>query len=226
MTITETSDNQLSKSNIRNGQLGCRPSPQAPYRGSASCPKELYPKSGLAAGRLIHCFDRISADGLDRLVTVRAKVSRIDGVAGAWGSCAIAARQPHRKHRAFARLARHCHVASHHARELAGEGKTEPRPAVAARCQRIGLREILEQFRLLLRGHTDALIRDGKLDPVAAADHPSRSQHRALAPKPVPELRDCRRTPMAFFLSLNRPFRDGHHTGRSHSPGIPLHKIA
>src|SRR5262245_23885129 len=24
--------------------------------------------------------------------------------------------------------------------------------------------------------------------------------------------------PMAFFLSLNRPFRDGHHTGRSHSP--------
>src|SRR5262249_61815114 len=29
---------------------------------SASCPKELYPKSGLAAGRLIHCFDRISAD--------------------------------------------------------------------------------------------------------------------------------------------------------------------
>src|SRR5262249_48019916 len=28
-----------------------------------------------AAGRLIHCFDRISADGLDRLVTVRAKVS-------------------------------------------------------------------------------------------------------------------------------------------------------
>jgi hypothetical protein len=30
-------------------------------------PEELYPKSGLAAGRLIHCFDRISADGLDRL---------------------------------------------------------------------------------------------------------------------------------------------------------------
>jgi len=28
-----------------------------------------------AAGRLIHCFDRISADGPDRLVTVRAKVS-------------------------------------------------------------------------------------------------------------------------------------------------------
>src|SRR5262249_30583432 len=45
-------------------------------------PEELYPKSGLAAGRLIHCFDRISADGLDRLVTVRANVSRIDGAAG------------------------------------------------------------------------------------------------------------------------------------------------
>src|SRR5215831_6219714 len=28
-----------------------------------------------AAGRLIHCFDRISGDGLDRLVTVQATVS-------------------------------------------------------------------------------------------------------------------------------------------------------
>src|SRR6516162_11825091 len=28
-----------------------------------------------AAGRLIHCFDRTSAEGLDRLVTVRAEVS-------------------------------------------------------------------------------------------------------------------------------------------------------
>src|SRR6516165_1560957 len=29
----------------------------------------------MPAGRLIHCFDRISANGLDRLVTVRAEIS-------------------------------------------------------------------------------------------------------------------------------------------------------
>ena len=36
-----------------------------------------------------------------------------------------AARQAHCKSRAFARLARHCHVAAHHAGELAGNGKAE-----------------------------------------------------------------------------------------------------
>src|SRR5262249_45375454 len=44
-----------------------------------------------------------------------------------------AARQAHRKHRTFAQLARHGHVASHHARELAGDGKAEPRAAEALR---------------------------------------------------------------------------------------------
>src|SRR5262249_12889778 len=83
----------------------------------------------------------------------------------------LAPRQPHRKHRALARLARHRHVAAHHARELAGDGKAEAGSAVAARSQGIGLGEILEQFRLLLRRHTDAAIRDGKLDPVAAVRH-------------------------------------------------------
>src|SRR5262249_9307455 len=42
-----------------------------------------------------------------------------------------AARQAHREHRAFARLARHRHIAAHHARELAREGKAEPRAAEA-----------------------------------------------------------------------------------------------
>src|SRR5262245_40034054 len=49
-----------------------------------------------------------------------------------WLGC-CAARQPHRKDRALARLARHGHVAPHHARELARDGKPEPRPTVAAR---------------------------------------------------------------------------------------------
>src|SRR5436305_12874655 len=50
-----------------------------------------------------------------------------------------AAGQPHREHRAFALLAGHGHVAAHHARKLAREGKAEPRAAVAARGQGIGL---------------------------------------------------------------------------------------
>src|SRR5262249_36794401 len=134
-------------------------------------PEELYPKSGLAAGRLIHCFDRISADGLDRLVTVRAKVSRIDGVAGAWRSCAIAARQTHREHRAFSLLARHGHVTPHPSRRPARDGKAEPVAAVAARGERIRLGEILKQFCLLFGGHADAAIRDRKLNPVASVRH-------------------------------------------------------
>ena len=52
----------------------------------------------------------------------------------------------------------HRHVAAHHARELAREGKAEPRPAVTARRQRIGLREFLKQFRLLFGGQADAAI--------------------------------------------------------------------
>jgi hypothetical protein len=85
-------------------------------------------------------------------------------VAGSWR---LAPRQAHSKHRALARLARHRHIATHHARELAREGKAEPRPAVAARDQGIGLGEFLEQFRLLFGGQPDASIGDGKLDPVA-----------------------------------------------------------
>jgi hypothetical protein len=37
-----------------------------------------------------------------------------------------AARQAHCISRAFARLARHCHVAAHHAGELAGDGEAQP----------------------------------------------------------------------------------------------------
>src|SRR6476469_10335144 len=64
-------------------------------------------------------------------------------------------RQAHREHRPLARLACQCHVAAHHARELAREGKAEPRPAVAARGERIRLGEFLEQFRPLFSGQAD-----------------------------------------------------------------------
>ena len=56
-----------------------------------------------------------------------------------------AGRQAHCKSRAFARLARHCHVAVHHACELAREGKAEP-VAVAPRSELIGLGEFLNNF--------------------------------------------------------------------------------
>src|SRR5262249_37179543 len=64
--------------------------------------------------------------------------------------------QPHGEHRTFALLTHHRHVATHHARELAGDGEAEPGAAVAARGQGIGLGEILKQFCLLLRRHADA----------------------------------------------------------------------
>jgi hypothetical protein len=79
-----------------------------------------------------------------------------------------ACRQAHRKHRTLARFACHRHVAAHHARELAREGKAEPRAAVAARGQGLRLGEFLEQSRLLFGGQPDAGIRDCKLDPVAS----------------------------------------------------------
>ena len=85
-----------------------------------------------------------------------------------WGS---AARQAHRKDRTFARLARHGHVAAHHARELAGEGETESRAAEALRGRSIGLAELLEQLGLLLRCHADAGVGDGELDEAAAIAH-------------------------------------------------------
>src|SRR5262245_27898155 len=62
-----------------------------------------------------------------------------------------AARQAHRKHRALARLARHCHIAAHHPRELARDSEPEPRSPEALSGGGIGLAELLEQLCLLLR---------------------------------------------------------------------------
>ena len=85
-----------------------------------------------------------------------------------------AARQAHCKDRAFARLARHCHVAAHHAGELAGDGEAKAGAAETLRGRGIGLGELLKQLCLLLRRHADASIGNGKLDPVASIGHPAR----------------------------------------------------
>src|SRR5262245_53255376 len=82
-----------------------------------------------------------------------------------------AARQADGQHRALSRLARHGHVAPHHARELSGDGKAEPRAAEALRGRDIGLAELLEQLGLLLSRHADAGVGDGELDEVAAIAH-------------------------------------------------------
>jgi hypothetical protein len=59
------------------------------------------------------------------------------------------------------------HVATHHACELAGDGKAEPGAAETLRRRPIGLAELLEQLGLLLRGHADAGIGDRELDEQA-----------------------------------------------------------
>src|SRR6516164_1914357 len=87
-----------------------------------------------------------------------------------------AARQTHREHRAFARLARHRDVAAHHARELAGDGEAETGAAETLRGRDIGLSELLEQLGLLFGGHADAGVGDCELDPVATVGDPARPQ--------------------------------------------------
>src|SRR5262249_20990848 len=77
--------------------------------------------------------------------------------------------QAHRKDRTFAQLARHRHIAAHHAREFAREGKSEPRAAEVLSGCGIGLGELLEQLCLLLRRHANAGIGDGELDEIAAS---------------------------------------------------------
>jgi hypothetical protein len=64
----------------------------------------------------------------------------------------------------FARLARHRHVATHHARKLAREGKAEPGAAEALRGRGIGLAEFLERvgragLEAALRQAPDGILR-------------------------------------------------------------------
>src|SRR5262249_54304702 len=85
--------------------------------------------------------------------------------------CVLARRQAHREHRALSRLARNRHIATHHPRELAGDGKPETGAAEVLGGSSIGLAELLEQLCLLLCCHADASIGDGELDEVAAIAH-------------------------------------------------------
>src|SRR5215813_4050376 len=87
-----------------------------------------------------------------------------------------AARQAHRKHRTFAQLARHGHVAAHHARELAGDGEAETGAAEALSGRGVSLAELLEQLCLLLRRHANAGIDHRQLDPIASIGHLARLQ--------------------------------------------------
>src|SRR5262245_33266085 len=77
--------------------------------------------------------------------------AEIGGAAGSWPLGVLASRQAHREHRPSARLARHRHVAAHHARELAGDGKSEPGTAKVLSGRSVSLAELLEQLGLLLR---------------------------------------------------------------------------
>ena len=83
------------------------------------------------------------------------RLFEIGGVAGSsWRLCVLASRQAHREHRAFAWLARHGHVTAHHARELAGESKAQPRPAEALSGCGIGM--TAEQLAKLFQDFTQA----------------------------------------------------------------------
>src|SRR5262249_5698399 len=68
------------------------------------------------------------------------------------GSWRLAPWQAHGEHRTFARLARHGHVATHHARELAGDGEAETGAADAARPRRRGVRVKRREFITLVGG--------------------------------------------------------------------------
>src|SRR5262249_25830814 len=84
--------------------------------------------------------------------------------------------QSHRKDRTLARFARHGYIAAHHARELARDGKAQPRAAKVLRGRGIGLTELLEQLSLLLRSHANACVSNRELDPVATVGDPARPQ--------------------------------------------------
>src|SRR5215831_10941882 len=106
----------------------------------------------------------------------RKRDAEIDGAAGSWRLGVLAGREAHRKDRTFTRLARHGHVAPHHARELAGDGEPEPSAAELLRGCGVGLAELLEQLCLLLMSHANAGVSDRELDPVATVGDLARLQ--------------------------------------------------
>src|SRR4029077_438080 len=67
-------------------------------------------------------------------------------------------------------------VAAHHARELAGDNKAQPRAAEALRGRGVSLAELLKQLCLLLGSHANASVSDGELNPAASIGDPTRLQ--------------------------------------------------
>src|SRR5215469_953117 len=109
------------------------------------------------------------AEGHKRLIS-RSLAVRNRGH-GTSGLCALAPRQAYCEDRTLARFACYGHVATHHARELAGEGKAKPRAAEALSGRSVSLAELHEQLGLLLRRHANAGVGDGELDDGAAIAH-------------------------------------------------------
>src|SRR5215831_20330356 len=86
---------------------------------------------------------------------------------------ALAPRQAEGEDRTLARLACYCHIAAHHPRELAGDGKAEAGAAEALSGRSVGLAECLEQLSLLLGRHANAGVGDSERDEAAAIAHPA-----------------------------------------------------
>src|SRR5215831_10207101 len=99
-------------------------------------PAEMGPRAGSAAS------DRSAPERSARLSGARQHPLPDAGIDGAAGSWRLAPRQAHSEHRTFARLARHGHVAAHHARELAGDGEAETGAAETLRGRGISLAEL------------------------------------------------------------------------------------
>jgi hypothetical protein len=109
-----------------------------------------------------------------------------------WLRC-CAVRQPHSEYRTLARFACHRHVATHHAREFAGDSEPEPSPPKALSGRGIGLRELLEQLGLLYPCAGDG---DSGADVVAN----SRREGHSAATAAIDHRHDC---------DCTSPFTDG-----------------
>jgi len=115
------------------------------------------------------CVARRSALSVSTIAPSRLTASSIRTNYHSW--------QPDREGRPTAGFAVDCDVAAHHARKLARDRKAEPRSAVAARGQVIGLGEIL------LGRHANARIHNRKLDPITSARHYANTAVR-VPPRP------------------------------------------
>jgi hypothetical protein len=106
------------------------------------CTVQLLPartENRFSNGSLFARGRRVNTRALHSLASALALTSKLPPRPGGSNSLsASTARQAHREHRALARLARRGHVAAHHARKLAGDGKAEPGAAEALSGRGVG----------------------------------------------------------------------------------------